>query len=103
MKNLVLIVHTSAQQGIADLLRGLDQIKGFTFSQAEGHGIHSEEDSFLSARDKVVGYTPQMRVDILLEDEDVKTVLAAIRTEKGLVVDQGFFWVTPIEMQGHLT
>ena len=102
MKNLVMIVHTNAKQGLADLLRGLEQIQGFTFSHAEGHGIHSERDSFLSARDRVVGYTPQARVDILLEDGDVDSVLAAIRSDQGVVIDQGFFWVTPVEMQGHL-
>ena len=102
MKSLVMIIHTSAQQGIADLLRGLDQIKGFTFSHAEGHGIHSEEDLFLSARDKVVGYMPQMRVDILLEDSDVEIVLSAIRTAQGITIDQGFYWVTPVELHGHL-
>lgn len=102
MKNLVLIVHKNAQQGLADLLRSLDQIQGFTFSHAEGHGVHSEGDSFLSARDKVVGYTPQARLDILLEDENVDSVLAAIRADQGVVLDQGFFWVTPVEMQGHL-
>ena len=102
MKNLVMIVHTNAQQGLADLLRGLEQIQGFTFSHAEGHGVHSERDAFLSARDKVVGYIPQTRVDILLEDEDVESVLAAIRSKEDVVVDQGFFWVTPVEMQGHL-
>ena len=102
MKNLVMIVHTNAQQGLADLLRGLEQIQGFTFSHAEGHGIRSERDSFLSARDKVVGYIPQARVDVLLEDEHVESVLAAIRTEQGVVIDQGFYWVTPVDMQGHL-
>ena len=102
MKNLVMIVHTNVQQGLADLLRGLAQIQGFTFSHAEGHGVHSERDSFLSARDKVVGYIPQARLDILLKDEDVDSVLAAVRAGQGVVIDQGFYWVTPVEMQGHL-
>ena len=102
MKNLVMIAHTNAQRALADLLRGLEQIQGFTFSHAEGHGIHSEQDSFLSARDKVVGYVPQVRIDIILEDEDVESVLTAIRTDQGVVIGQGFFWVTPVEMQGHL-
>ena len=102
MKNLVIILHTDVQQDVADLLRGLDQIRGFTFSHAEGHGEHSEDDSFLSARDKVVGYVPQVRVDIMLEDEDVDAVLAAIRSNQGRVVGQGFYWVTSIESRGDL-
>ena len=31
------------------------------------------------ARDKVVGYTPRVRVDILLEDGDVESVLDTLR------------------------
>lgn len=101
MKNLVIIVHANAQQGLADLLRGLEQIEGFTFSHAEGHGVHSEQDPFLSPRDKVVGYTPQVRVDILLEDKDVDSVLAGIRADNSFA-GQGFYWVASVEKRGHL-
>ena len=76
MKHLTLIIHTNAQQDLADQLRGMEkQVSGFTFSHVEGHGIQVESDPFLSARDKVVGYTPRVRVDILLESKDVKPVL----------------------------
>ena len=102
MKNLVMIIHASAQQDLADKLRGLEQVPGFTFSRAEGHGAQADHDLLLSARDKVVGYTPRIRVDILLEDTDVDGVLGAIRSTANGFNDAGVFWVTEVEKSGRL-
>ena len=102
MKNLTLIIHANAQQDMADRLRGIEQVGGFTFSHVEGHGVQVEHDPFLSARDKVVGYTPRVRVDILLEDTDVDAVLDAVRTTGKGIVGQGVYWVTVIEKTGRL-
>ena len=102
MKNLTLVIHANAQQDMADRLRGLEKAPGFTFSHVEGHGKHVENDPFLSARDKVVGYTPRVRVDILLEDADVDAVLHSLRTTGEGAVDQGIYWVTVIEKSGRL-
>lgn len=102
MKNLILIVHTNVQQDISDQLRSMEQVSGFTFSHAEGHGVQVESDPFLSARDKVVGYTPRVRVDILLEDSDVDMVLDTLRTSTFGIKGQGIFWVTAVEKNGQL-
>jgi nitrogen regulatory protein P-II 1 len=102
MKHLTLIIHTNVQQDMADQLRSLEQISGFTFSHAEGHGVEVESDPFLSARDKVVGYTPRIRVDILLEDGDVDLVLESLRKTTNGVEGQGIYWVTAVEQSGHL-
>jgi hypothetical protein len=50
MKHLTLIIHTNVQQDMSDQLRNLEQVSGFTFSHAEGHGIEVESDPFLSAQ-----------------------------------------------------
>ncbi|MBL1275003.1 MAG: DUF3240 family protein [Ectothiorhodospiraceae bacterium] len=104
MKQLTLIVHTDVQQGLADKLRGMERVSGFTFSHAEGHGAEVEGDAFLSARDKVVGYTPRIRVDILLEDNDVDSVLSSLRNSFDDVdgEGQGVYWVTAVEKNGRL-
>ncbi len=101
MKNLIIVIHAAAQQALADTLRALDQVEGFTFAHVEGHSFHSEEDPFLSARDRVVGYVPRVRVNILLADDDVDTVLAML-IEQNSLSGQGVYWVTPIERQGRL-
>lgn len=102
MKHLTLIVHTNVKQDLSDQLRGMDQVSGFTFSNAEGHGVQSENDPFLSARDKVVGYTPRVRVDVLLEDDDVKTVLDKIRSTTNGIKDKGLYWLTAVDESGQL-
>jgi len=102
MKHLTLIIHTNVQQDLTDQLRGLKQVSGFTFSHVEGHGIQVESDPFLSARDKVVGYTPRVKVDILLEDSDVELVLDLLRNQINGIAGQGIYWVTTVEQNGRL-
>ena len=102
MKHLIVVVHGNVQQELADRLRSFDQVQGFTFSHVEGHGTHVEHDSFQSARDQVVGYVPRIRVDILLDDMDVTTVLAALREADNGLTGQGIYWVTSVEQHGRL-
>ena len=102
MKHLTLIIPTSAQQDLADHLRTLEQVSGFTFSHVEGHGVQVESDPFLSARDKVVGYTPRVRVDILLEEIDVDSVVATLRSKTHGVEGHGIYWVSAVEQNGRL-
>ena len=102
MKHLTLIIHTHVQQDLADHLRTLKQVSGFTFSPVEGHGVQVESDPFLSARDKVVGYTPRVRVDILLEDGDIDSVLDSLRSTTHGVEGHGIYWVTAVEQNGRL-
>ncbi len=102
MKNLTLIVHADIKQALADTLRGLKTVQGFTFTHVEGHGPQDERDPALSARDRVVGYTPHVRVDIVLDDRDVDKVLQALRESNCGVVGRGVYWVADIVRQGHL-
>ena len=102
MKNLTLIVHANVQQALADTLRSIKQASGFTFIDVEGHGAQDSRDPALSARDLVVGYTPQVRVDMLLGDGDVEDVLQALRAAECGLAGRGIFWITPVEQQGRL-
>ena len=101
-KNLTLIVHAHVQQSLADGLRSLDAVAGFTFTHVEGHGSQGHHDTALSARDQVVGYVPRVRVDILLEDDKIETVLAALGQPGTGVAGRGVYWVTPVERFGRL-
>lgn len=102
MKNLILIARADSQQRLADTLRGLQQVSGFTFTPVEGHGAQAAQDYSISARDHVVGYTPQVRVDILLEAAHIKPVLAALsRPDVGLR-GRCIYWITAVEQHGQL-
>ncbi len=102
MKQLVLIIHDNLKQDVADLLRNIKQVKGFTFSSVEGHGPQSEYDMALAARDKVVGFTPHSRIDMLLEDQDVDPVLAKLSKSGIGLKKNGIYWVTPVEVCGRI-
>lgn len=101
MKHLTLIIHANAQQDLADFLRSLTHITRFTFSPVEGHGVQDESDPFLCAHDRVVGHTPKVRVDVLLEDQDVETLLDTLKQTRGLA-GQTSYWLTPVEQGGSL-
>ncbi|TAJ78120.1 MAG: DUF3240 domain-containing protein [Gallionellaceae bacterium] len=102
MKNLMLIVHADLEQALADTLRSFVQVTGFTFTRVEGHGSQDEHDAALTARDRVIGYTPHVRVDILLEDEDVDEVLQALRAANCGLGGRGIYQVTTVEKMGAL-
>lgn len=102
MKLLTVIVHTEVQQALTTVLRELDVVSGYTFTQVEGHGVEQENDAFLSAKDPVLATVPRTRVEILLEDKDVDAVLAALRDPQNKLIGQGAFWVIPVAQGGHL-
>lgn len=102
MKNLTLIVHEDMEQALADLLRGIEHVPGFIFTKVEAHGAQDDRDPALSARDRVVGYTPHVRVDLLLSDKDVERVLEALRDSKHGLTGRGDYWISDIVRQGRL-
>lgn len=100
MKNLTLIVHAEAKQALADTLRNL--VSDFSFTHIEGHGPQDETDPQLSIHDRVVGYTPHLRVDILLDDNAVDDVLQALRLADCGLSGRGSYWITAVEKYGKL-
>lgn len=102
MKILTLIIAADVKQVLADTLRGLGQVRGFTFSHVEGHGAADGNDLKLSARDHVIGYVPRVRADIMLEDKDVADVLAILRNSQSGLGGHSRYWIIDVESQGQL-
>jgi nitrogen regulatory protein PII len=88
------------QQELADCLRGL-QLQTFIFSHVEEHSAQLEHDAFLSARDRVVGYVPQVRMDVIVEDARARSLLEEIRRSCRFS-GKGLYWITDIEEAGEL-
>ncbi len=101
MKKLSMVVHESLQQALADYLRS-QQLQTFMFTHIEEHSSHIERDSFLSARDKVVGYVPQVRVDVIVSEESIKSLLENIWNSDSAFKGKGMYWVTDIDEFGEL-
>lgn len=101
MKKLSMVVNSSQQQEFSDLLRSL-HLDNFMFSHIEKHSVQLEHDAFLSARDKVVGYVPQVRVDLILEKDYVQSLLTELRSARCSFKGKCFYWVTDIDESGEL-
>ena len=102
MKLLTLIVHTNVQEKLTEQLRSMEQITGFTFCRAEGHGTEPETDNYLSAHDSAIGIAPGLRVEMLIEDANIDVVLKKLLSSEGNIAGQGIYWVSPVEQGGHL-
>jgi nitrogen regulatory protein P-II 1 len=101
MKKFSMVVHTSLQQELADFLRSM-QLDSFMFSHIEEHSAQLEHDALLSARDKVVGYVPKVRVDVILDSDSIEKLLVEIRSSTISFKGNGIYWVTEIEESGEL-
>lgn len=101
MKKLSIVIHTSLQQELADCLRSL-QLESFMFSHIEEHSAQLKQDAFLSARDKVVGYVPKVRVDVMLEESRAQLLLHEIRNSTFAFKGKGSYWITEVEEAGEL-
>lgn len=101
MKKLTMVVHSSLQQELADCLRNL-RLDTFMFTHVEEHSAQLEQDAFLSPRDKVVGFVPQVRVDVILDDERARSLLEEIRGSQCRFKGRGIYWLTEVEESGIL-
>ncbi len=99
MKKVSMVVHSSLQQELADCLRSL-QLESFMFAHIEEHGSQSSNDAPLTARDRVVGYVPKVRVDVIVDDPQI--LLDAVRQSAMSFKGKGIFWVTEIDAMGEL-
>jgi len=96
MINLTLLADVSVKQSLADTLRNLPEVESFIFTDVEDHSNQLEKDSLLSERDKVVGYVPHIKVEILLDAVDLDKVLKTLCLPECGLVGRCRYWVTPI-------
>ncbi len=102
MKMLNLIIRASMQYDLADRLRTVEKVSGFTFTPVQGRGSHAEADPLQSARDRVAGYAPRIKVEILLPDNEVQSVLDRLRDTLAHDRSHGSYWIIQVEDSGRL-
>ena len=102
MKLLTVVLHAQEQQPLADLLRSLIPVTGYTLTNVEGFGHEREAERFLAAHDDIVGQIPRVRADVLLEESDMENVLQSVKALTTSERSQGVYWVTDIEQGGHI-
>ena len=99
MKNVVVIVNSSVVQAVTDLLRE-SAVTAFTVTPVEGHGLRAGDDDSQSIRDRVVGFVPEVRIDIILPDAEVASLIESLSRPDAGLAGHGTFWVLPIEQRG---
>jgi nitrogen regulatory protein P-II 1 len=102
MKCLNMFIPAGSRQALADLLLSRPEVVSFTFFQVEGHYPEQYRDPDMTVRDRVVGYVPRVRVELLLEDDAVDSVLATIHARDIGCRGQGSYWVTEVMQMGRL-
>jgi nitrogen regulatory protein P-II 1 len=56
----------------------------------------------LSARDRVVGYVPKVRVDVILDDAHALKLVDEIREAKVSFKGKAMYWLSAVEESGEL-
>ena len=102
MINLTLLADSSIKQSLADLLRSMAEVEDFIFTNVEEHSAQLVQDPLLSERDKVVGYVPRIKVDILLNESTLDVVRNALCAPECGLVGRCRYWVTPVSDHGGL-
>lgn len=102
MKNLTLIVHAAIEDTLADALRALPGVSSFTLTHIASHDAGYSPGLMPSTRDRVVGYTPNLRVDMILDDARVAAVLAALSAPGTGIAGRARYWVTDVTAEGML-
>lgn len=100
MKCLTVVAHSACREALLDCLARNDRVAGYTLSPAEGHSRRSGEDPFETERDLVEGFSPRVRVEIIVQDEDIAGLRDALHTLHHEGRRLGVWWVTSVLNHG---
>jgi hypothetical protein len=95
---MTLVMPNQLAQEIEDLLLSRpDLVKGFTATQAEGHGASVE---LVEAGELVAGHVPRTVIRSAGSETDMRAVIALIKAE--LPRANLYFWLVPVIEMGRL-
>jgi nitrogen regulatory protein P-II 1 len=85
---------------VANVHTAVDQagVHGLTFSEVKGYGRQKGHTEVYRGAEYQVDFIPKARIDVVVEDDHVDAVVAAIlgAAHTGTIGD-GKVWVTPVE------
>ena len=97
MKLVVAVVKPFKIDDVKNVLKNMG-VAGMTLTEAQGFGRQRGHTENYRGAEYQVDFVPKARVDVVVDDEHVDVVVAAIvgaaRTGK---IGDGKVWVTPIE------
>ncbi|WP_319586784.1 P-II family nitrogen regulator [uncultured Desulfobulbus sp.] len=97
MKKIEAIIKPFKLDEVKDALNGIG-IKGMTVSEVKGYGRQKGHTEIYRGAEYVVDFIPKIRLDIIVQDEQVdqviETILSVARTGK---IGDGKIFVLPVE------
>ncbi len=100
MKCLTIFVHTAVADTFADTLLADPEISGFTLTPCQGHSPHTAEEAMVSMQDRVQGYVPRVRIDVVMEDSLVDPLLERLKEVSKAEHSWGTWIVTEVHSMG---
>jgi nitrogen regulatory protein P-II 1 len=102
MKILTLYVHKATKQKILDKISRFEQIKGCYMTSIEGYFEGIGSNPFESKRDLVVGYTPRLKLDIMIETDNIDYLLKKILSCTSCAEGKGIWTIQDLDKWGKL-
>jgi nitrogen regulatory protein P-II 1 len=69
-------------------------VPGLTFTEVQGYGRQRGHTEVYRGAEYAVDFVPKARVEVVVDDESVESVVNAARTGK---IGDGKVWVSPVE------
>jgi nitrogen regulatory protein PII len=82
---------------VKDALKAIG-IQGMTVSEVRGFGRHGGHSETYRGAEYTIEFVPKVRLELVIEDNDVDIVISAIRTAANTgKIGDGKVWITSVE------
>lgn len=100
MKIITFVIHEAAQQNLLDKLAEFQEIKGCFVTPVHGYFEAIGQNPFETQKDLVDGFTPRVRIEVLIEKERVKPLLEGLLSCLSCAKGRGIWWVKGVNDWG---
>lgn len=97
MKLITAIVKPFKLDDVKDALKAMG-IQGMTVSEVRGFGRQGGHSETYRGAEYTIEFVPKVRLELVIEDNDVDSVISAIRTAANTgKIGDGKVWITSVE------
>ena len=97
MKLVTAVIKPHMVDQVKDALRAVG-VQGITVTEVKGFGRQGGHSETYRGAEYKIDFTPKMKLEILVDTEDVSSVTDVIQTTAGTgQIGDGKIWVTPVE------
>ena len=97
MKLITAIVKPFKLDDVKDALKAIG-IQGITVSEVRGFGRQGGHSETYRGAEYTIEFVPKVRLELVIEDNDVDNVISAIRTAANTgKIGDGKVWITSVE------